>query len=60
MSTFNRNEEVQIYHNAINLYGEAIQTIVAIEQWVNTSIDKLKMWQNQQRRGRDSRCWDNA
>ena len=32
MSTFNRNEEVQIYHNAINLYGEAIQTIVAIEE----------------------------
>ena len=32
MSTFNRNEEVQIYHNAINLYGEAIQTIVTIEE----------------------------
>lgn len=32
MSTFNRNEEVQIYHNAINLNGEAIQTIVAIEE----------------------------
>ena len=32
MSTFNRNEEVQIYNNAINLRGEAIQTIVAIEE----------------------------
>ena len=32
MSTFNKNEEVQIYHNAINLCGVAIQTLVAIQE----------------------------